>query len=95
MPTAPTSVLGPQPTGSSNGMLLGPGFDLGPDMTIDAFCRTYGLHQSIFEKLDKNGYDHARNLRFVSLDNLAEIGFKLGQKALIQDAVERWAVHHT
>ena len=33
-----------------------------------------------------------RNLRFITLDNLTEMGFKLGEKAALQDAIECWSV---
>ena len=74
-------------------MLLNTALDIGTDMTIAQFCENYGLQPTIHKKLDENGYDHARNLRFITLDNLTEMGFKLGEKAALQDAVERWAVH--
>ena len=73
-------------------MLLNAIFNVGPDMPIAQFCENYGLQPAIHQKLDENGYDYARNLRFITLENLAEMGFKLGERAAIQDAVERWAV---
>ena len=83
----------PAQTAAPNGMLLGSGLGPGPDMTIAEFCRNYHLKQPVFEKLNKNGYDQAQNLRFISLDNLTEMEFLLGEKASLQDAVESWAVH--
>jgi len=76
-------------------MLLDPIFNVGPDMPITQFCTNYGLQPAIHQKLDENGYDYARNLGFITLENLAEMGFKLGEKAAIQDAVEQWAVCRT
>ena len=73
-------------------MLLGPARILGPDMSIDQFCESFGLQPSIRARLEVNGYYYARNLRFVTLDDLMEMGFKLGEKASLQDAVERWSV---
>jgi hypothetical protein len=73
-------------------MLLNPAFDIGADMSITQFCESYGLQPEIHKKLDENGYDYARNLRFVTLDNLTEMGFKFGERATLQDAIERWAV---
>ena len=76
----------------ANNMLLKPTSDIGPDMPISDFCTSFGLQASILEKLDSNAYDFARNLRFISLDNLTEMGFKLGERAALQDAVERWSI---
>ena len=61
-------------------------------MSISDFCTSFGLQASILKKLDSNAYDFARNLRFISLDNLTEMGFKLGERAALQDAVERWSL---
>ena len=76
----------------SSATLVNPLFDIGADMSIAQFCNNYGLQPAVLKKLDENGYDYARNLRFITLDNLTEMGFKLGEKAALQDAVERWAV---
>jgi hypothetical protein len=73
-------------------MLLGPARALGLDMPIAQFCDFYGLQPSIREKLEENAYDFARNLRFIALNDLTEMGFKLGEKAALQDAIERWSV---
>lgn len=73
-------------------MLLGAARVLGPDMSINQFCESFGLQPSIRAKLEDNAYDYARNLRFITLNDLTEMGFKLGEKAALQDAVERWSV---
>jgi hypothetical protein len=80
------------PIPPSNKMLLNPAYNVGPDMPISEFCNTFGLQASVLEKLEENAYDFARNLHFITLDNLTEMGFKFGQKAALQDAVERWSV---
>ncbi len=54
-------------------------------------CNNYGLQLAVLQKLEENGYDYACN--FITLNNLTEMGFKLGEKAALQDAVERWAIH--
>ncbi|KAF9473464.1 hypothetical protein BDN70DRAFT_937414 [Pholiota conissans] len=66
--------------------------DVGPDMPIAQFCNSFGLQPAVLEKLEENAYDFARNLCFITLENLTEMGFKLGQKAALQDAIERWSV---
>ncbi|KIK01240.1 hypothetical protein K443DRAFT_7073 [Laccaria amethystina LaAM-08-1] len=77
---------------SVNKMLLKPTSSVGHDMPIGEFCTSFGLQPSILAKLEDNAYDYARNLRFITLDNLTEMGFKLGEKAALQDAVERWSI---
>lgn len=65
---------------------------IGPDMLIAEFCTLFGLHASILTKLKENGYDFACNLCFITVENLAEMGFKLGERAALLDAVEQWSV---
>ena len=77
---------------SANKMLLKPTSGVGHDMPIAEFCTSFGLQPSILAKLEENAYDYAHNLHFITLDNLTEMGFKLGEKAALQDAVERWSV---
>ncbi len=77
----------------SSAMLVNPLFDIGANMSFAQFCNNYGLQPAILKKLDENGYNYARNLHFIMLDNLTEMGFKLGEKAALQNTVERWAVH--
>jgi hypothetical protein len=77
---------------NQNKMLLGPARILGLDMSIEKFCESFGLQPSIRAKLEDNAYDYARNLRFITLNDLTEMGFKLGEKAALQDAVERWSL---
>ena len=73
-------------------MLLDP--ILGPDISIDQLCESFSLQPSIRARLEVNGYYYARNLCFVTLNDLTEMGFKLGENASLQDAVERWSVPH-
>ena len=61
-------------------------------MPIFEFCDSFGLQPSVLEKLEENAYDYAQNLCFITLNNLTEMGFKLGQRAALQDAVEHWSV---
>lgn len=82
------------PAGFSNNqlMLIKPGFDVGPDMSIAEFCDFFALQPSILQKLTDNAYDFARNLRFIMLANLDDMGFKLGEKAALLDAIEKWSI---
>jgi hypothetical protein len=40
-------------------MLLGAARVLGPDMSINQFCESFGLQPSIRAKLEDNAYDYA------------------------------------
>ena len=76
-------------------MLLGPSRDVGPEMAIGDFCAAFGLSDDVLEKLKENAYDIARHLQYVSLENLTEMKFKLGERAALQDAVEHWSIPRT
>jgi hypothetical protein len=76
-------------------MLLEPPRMVGPEMTVLDFCTTYGLPTPILNKLVENAYTHASHLRFVSLKDLDEMGFKGGEKAGLRDAIERWSLPRT
>jgi hypothetical protein len=68
---------------------------VGPEMTVLDFCTTYGLPTPILNKLVENAYTHASHLRFVSLKDLDEMGFKGGEKAGLRDAIEHWSLPRT
>jgi hypothetical protein len=80
------------PPVATHAMVLSPARDIGQDRSIAEFCALYGLQPSIQKKLEDNAYDHARLLRFVSLNNLGEMEFKLGERAALLDAIERWSL---
>ena len=77
---------------NQNKMLLNPACDLGHDMSIAEFCEFFGLQHTVLQKLKKNAYDFAHNLCFIALGNSAQMGFKLGENAALQDPVERWSL---
>jgi hypothetical protein len=76
----------------SEKMLLPPNRAVGPDMTVPEFCDQYTLSPNILEHLNRNSYTHASHLRFVSLADLDGMGFNLGEKAALRDAVDRWSL---
>ena len=65
---------------------------IGPDLSTDDFCRIYSLGNEILGRLKDNGYQRARTFKRVLLAQLREMGFKHGEIASLQDAVEEWAV---
>ena len=92
---APVPVPIPVTASHAVPMVLSPARDIGPDISITEFCTLYGLQPSVQKKLEDNAYGHARLLRFVSLDNLGEMEFKLGEHVALLDAVEHWSVPRT
>ena len=46
----------------------------GIDMTITEFCVQYGLCESMVQKFNTHGYEHARVLRFLTVDDANGIG---------------------
>ena len=64
----------------------------GQDMPLNQFCTNFKLGDMVFEKLRDNGYQDARVLRFLTIDELKEMKFRLGEIAALRDAVEMWSV---
>ncbi|KAG6819182.1 hypothetical protein H0H93_014556 [Arthromyces matolae] len=64
---------------------------MGEDITIDAFGTTYKLHKSVLNRLKANGYHRSRTLRHLTLSQLHEIGFKIGDIASLKDALDEWS----
>jgi hypothetical protein len=85
-PPAPTAYDLQCPT------LLHPSRSPGIDMPLTEFCMVYDLGPSLLEKFHDNSYKDARVLRFVTIAELKEMNFRLGEIAALRDAVERWSV---
>jgi hypothetical protein len=64
----------------------------GHDMPLAQFCTDFKLSDKVFEKLRDNGYQDARVLRFLMIDELKEMNFRLGEIAALRDAVEMWSL---
>jgi hypothetical protein len=62
------------------------------NMPLDKFCINYVLSINVLNKLHKNSYVHACVLRFVTIEKLKEMGFRLGEIAALRDVVEAWSV---
>jgi hypothetical protein len=72
--------------------LLQPNRKAGFDMAIDEFCKVYQLSDSITKKLTENSYTYARMLRFVTIEEVRQMDFRLGEIAALRDAVDQWSV---
>ncbi|KAK7037126.1 hypothetical protein R3P38DRAFT_3183232 [Favolaschia claudopus] len=75
-----------------NLMLLPPNTQVGPSSSIDEFCIFYGLSADISTKLTANGYQDTDIFYLVSIEDLKEMKFLLGQIAQLREAVRKWAV---
>ena len=73
-------------------MLLDPSRTIGPEMKIPDFCAAYDLPLQVLKHLEDNSYSNVTHLRFVSLLDIDNMGFKGGEKAALRDAIERWSV---
>ena len=88
-----TSTSGPSYTPDRDSCnLLPPSHTPGKDMSISEFCDLYALGPGILEKFTSHLYKDARVLRFVTLGDLKEMGFRLGEIAGLRDAVELWSI---
>jgi hypothetical protein len=64
----------------------------GPDMTIAEFCAHYELGDGTRQKFITHGYERARVLRFITLDDVTKMELRLGEITELRDAIERWSV---
>lgn len=62
-----------------------------PKMTLTDFCETFSLSVFILQKLDVMKITGPHGLRFVSNQQLVEVGgMDIGELADVRDAQERW-----
>ncbi|KAK7016689.1 hypothetical protein R3P38DRAFT_2785859 [Favolaschia claudopus] len=80
------------PAPPTTAMLLPPNTQVGPSSSILDFCAVYGLSADISTKLTTNGYQDTDVFYLVSIDDLKEMQFMLGQIAQLREAVRKWAV---
>jgi hypothetical protein len=87
----PAPVAAPEPLIQPTLMLLNPSCCLGADMCLSDFCNLYDLDDSICTKFEQHGYKHSRHLCHVQLSDLMEMALKLGEVAVLKDAVGMWS----
>ncbi|KAF8840844.1 hypothetical protein BDN67DRAFT_902673, partial [Paxillus ammoniavirescens] len=63
----------------------------GDDISLSQFCMIYDLSQDILTKFQEHAFNHARLLRFVTIPELKEMNFCLGEIAALRDAAEKWS----
>ncbi|RXW18108.1 hypothetical protein EST38_g7747 [Candolleomyces aberdarensis] len=93
-PAAPAPVAPPDPlqaSGNGNGNSLIPsGLKPGPKLSLGDFCEKYNLPEGVLTRFTKNAYRYATGFRYMSVSDLEKMGFKSGEIAEIQEAVESW-----
>lgn len=72
--------------------LLQPNCLPGGDMTMATFCAQYKVRKETLDKFEKYFYTDADMLHFITVDELKEMGFLLGEIAGLRVAIERWSV---
>jgi hypothetical protein len=75
--------------------LLPPSHAPGMDMPISEFCDLYALGPDILKKFVSHLYKNVCVLRFVTLVDLKEMGFRLREIAGLRNAVELWLVQRS
>ncbi|KAG2069511.1 hypothetical protein BDR04DRAFT_1156536 [Suillus decipiens] len=88
IPTMPLAAA-PAPSDLTCTSLLHPSHMQGMDMPLNKFCAKYDLGNTIHAKFAENAYKEAQFLHFVTIPELKEMGFQLGEIAALCDAVER------
>jgi len=61
-------------------------------MPLEQFCTQYKLSQGILDKLREHSYSQARTLRFVTIEELKEMKFRLGEIAALREVIDVWSV---
>jgi len=62
------------------------------DMPLSEFCTKYGLGLHTLQKFEDSYYTDACVLQFVTIDELKQMEFHLGEIAGLRDVVELWLV---
>jgi hypothetical protein len=75
----------------AHSLLLRSDLKPGERLTIVDFCSHYSLDSSICNRLVENGFSTSSALRRVAVSDLKDMGFKMGEVAELQEAVEMWA----
>jgi len=63
----------------------------GSNLTIHEFGDKYFLNESLIKRLSDSGYDTAGSLRFATIMDLKEEGFKQGHINQVRHALDLWS----
>lgn len=75
--------------------LLSPLRYAGSDVSLDEFCTVYELGDAVLKRFEENCYKKSSALRFVTIQELKDMGFRLGEIAALRVAVDSWSVSQT
>jgi hypothetical protein len=92
----PALVPGPPVPAMSNALIPAMAH-LTPDnnMSIDDFCSTYKLSDSILQCLRENRFTQSHAFRHIQVDDLKAMGLVLGEIADVREAVLKWVSGNT
>ena len=94
-PIQPVASLAFQPLVTSD-MLIPINCLPGPELSLDDFCKTYHLTDSVRKKLDENGYCRSHTFQYAEWKDLkSDAGLKVGEIAQLKHAITMWSTPHT
>ena len=68
----------------------------GPELSLDDFCKTYRLTDSVQKKLDENGYCGSHTFQYAEWKDLkSDAGLKAGEIAQLKHAITTWSTPRT
>ncbi|KAF7354461.1 hypothetical protein MVEN_01135300 [Mycena venus] len=73
-------------------MLISPGVDCGPSLSIEAFCALYDLDDDICARFKQFKFKKTDSFRYISLHQLDKMEFMAGEVAELQVAIAKWTV---
>lgn len=89
-PFAPAA--GPQPPVPASQPLIPTHLQPGIKQDIGTFCFIHGLSLDVLEKFRANAYTGTQAFRYIDVQELKDLGFKLGEIADLKEAILDWAV---
>ena len=91
---APAPPLVPtfQPPAPGPQALIPPDLQPGIKQDIATFCRTHGLSEEVLEKFRAHAYTGTQAFRYISVQELKDLGFKPGEIVDLKEAVLEWAI---
>ena len=84
--------LAPLSAAPVSDMLLPSSRSVRPSMPLNELCSLFKIAETVYQKLDDEGYTDAHLMQYVSVAELKEAGLKNGEVASLKYAVARWSV---
>jgi hypothetical protein len=64
----------------------------GPSLTLEDFCSQYQVDLAVHQKLFDEGYKTSHHLQYVTVLELKEAGFRIGEITSLKDAFACWSI---